>query len=117
MQKVESSSLFIRSLKGPGNGAFFVPSDDDGRLCRNRQSIAGANWCQLSPLERQVVLLAMRGRESVAPLRRLRVNPQREARVFVAELVGRVRVLILPPMPQTSTNLSRTSRSVVARMS
>jgi uncharacterized protein YbjT (DUF2867 family) len=29
MQKVESSSLFIRSTKGPGNGAFFMPSDED----------------------------------------------------------------------------------------
>jgi hypothetical protein len=30
MQKVESSSLFIRSTEGPGNGAFFMPSDEDG---------------------------------------------------------------------------------------
>jgi hypothetical protein len=87
MQKVESSSLFIRSHESPGNRGFCLPSDDRAHLLRHGQKLSSANLC---PFDRPVVLAAMRRREPVTPLRRLRVHPQREPRILVAQLVSRV---------------------------
>ena len=83
MQKVVGSSPIIRSTKAPEMGPFCCP-----RLLRSLPAPALARHC--CPFDRSVERLAVRLRHPVASLHGLLVHAEREARVLVAELVGRV---------------------------
>jgi hypothetical protein len=79
MQKVVGSSPIIRFNKAPETG-FFVASIRSGGSVRSA-------FVPIRGLDRRPRAAV---RQAIALLRRLSVDAQREARVFVAELVGRV---------------------------
>jgi hypothetical protein len=77
MQKVEGSSPFIRSSTAPLDGAFCCLD-----LQRRHDQIGiSAHLC---PSNCPVIGLQVRAGQTIAALCRLRVHPEREARVLVA---------------------------------
>ena len=85
MQKVVGSSPIIRSRK-PRKRGFLLPVRATGRgSCR-----------RCCPFARPVVRVALRFRHPLASVRRLRVDPEREPRIRVSELVGHVADVIAP---------------------
>ena len=97
MQKVVGSSPIIRSLEGPGNGAFLAGSGSLDRFLDGQKVDLAAHCC---PIERRIVGVPLRLRHPLAPRRCLRVHPQREPRVLMAELRGRVADVIAARAPQ-----------------
>jgi hypothetical protein len=79
MQKVVGSNPIIRFEKAPLDGAFRC-------LDWNRQRPLAGDSAHSCPFEGPVVLAQVRPRETFSPLRRLRVDLQREARILVPEL-------------------------------
>ncbi len=82
MQKVVGSSPIIRFHKAPLDGVFCCLHLQR----RHRQVVATAQRC---PFDRPVERFPLRFRHPVTPLRRLRVDAEREAGILMAELVRR----------------------------
>ena len=89
MQKVVGSNPIIRSFsqKPRKTARFFMLSDRRFLRDRSRDRLAVAHCC---PFNRSVVRLPMFRGHPISLLRRLRLDLQREPRILMPELVGRV---------------------------